>query len=97
MKVRNMVSTNGNTIANQFIIEDGNKLIFQSYHSTICVIDKQCDTVTLGYDWDYSRTTMKYLNQFLNTYVCNLDCPCNKKIIEKAIKDGKIIYDENLV
>lgn len=98
MKVRNVVNTNGNSIPNQFIIEDGNRLVFQSYTSTIAILEGDGDDqiITFGRDWDYSRTTMKYLNQFLNEFASNLDYPCNKKVIEKAIKDGKIIYDERL-
>jgi len=78
MKVKNMVSSKGNPVANQFIIEnavidiyDGVKEIatrghmFRSYSSNIAFkcsrgyfIDKN--------KWDYSTTTGKYRNQFLN-------------------------------
>ena len=36
-KVENMRSSNGNEVANQFIITDGSKRVFQSYGSVICV------------------------------------------------------------
>lgn len=40
VKVENMVSnSSGREIVNQFIIRDGNKIIFQSYNSIIAVID----------------------------------------------------------
>ena len=39
MRVRNMTSANGNKVANQFIINDGNKFTFQSYDSEIITID----------------------------------------------------------
>lgn len=35
-KVNNMTSTNGNRIANQFIIETPEGISFQSYNSIIC-------------------------------------------------------------
>jgi len=69
MKVQNMTSSRGTTIANQFIITDGDKRIFQSYDSIIAVIDYKDGqkVITLDeYYWDYSRTTGKYRNQFLS-------------------------------
>ena len=78
MKVENMTGANGNKIANQFIITDegrgalGNfkkRQTFQSYDSVIAVkIFWENETeITLDKDtWDYSTTTGKYRNQFLN-------------------------------
>ena len=64
IKVRNMRSGNYNAIANQFEIECGDKLIFQSYDSVIAV--KEHGKVTLDkFYWDYSTTTGKYRNKFL--------------------------------
>jgi len=64
MNVQNMQSSNGNNIANQFIITDGNKTIFQSYQSVIAI--KENGKVTLDENkWDYSVTTGKYRNEFL--------------------------------
>ena len=65
MKVRNMRSANGNKVANQFIITDGNKFTFQSYDSEIITINYDNHTITVGVDWDYSVTTGKYRNMFL--------------------------------
>lgn len=65
MKVRNMLSSNYREVPNQFIIEDGHKEIFQSYQSVIAI--KEGGTVTLDEKyWDYSSTTGKYRNIFLN-------------------------------
>ena len=67
MKVYNMVSSKGNKIANQFIINDEyNNQLFQSYNSIVAKrytngmveLDKNC--------WNYSKTTSKYRNMFLN-------------------------------
>lgn len=64
MKVQNMASSRGNKIANQFIITDGNKEVFQSYSSVI--VKRMEGKVYLDeYYWDYSKTTGKYRNQFL--------------------------------
>ena len=67
MKVENMLSHNGNTIPNQFIIHlPENVTVFQSYKTVIAhnrngviVLDKNA--------LEYSATTLKYLKQFLNT------------------------------
>lgn len=66
MKVRNMVSArSGREVANQFIITDGAITVFQSYDSTIVKIDRKKGRITVYADWDYSRTTGKYRNQFM--------------------------------
>jgi hypothetical protein len=76
MKVQNMMSRNGNKVANQFIINtyftDGDicsTKVFQSYDSAIVQIDNYNNgtyQVTLDRNyWDYSVTTGKYRNQFL--------------------------------
>lgn len=66
MKVSNMYSHNGNQVPNQFIIDNGNKTIFQSYKTIVAV--KENGKITLDSKaLDYSATTTKYLKQFLNT------------------------------
>jgi hypothetical protein len=65
LSVVNMISAKGNPVPNQFIIHADDGCYFQSYQSIIA--HKAHDgTVTLGADWDYSRTTGKYRNDFLN-------------------------------
>ncbi len=72
---------NFNGYANQFIITDEFGTYFQSYKSMIAF--KRIDgKVFLGNDWDYSTTTGKYRNMFLND---------DKKGIIKGIKDGYYI------
>ena len=67
MKVRNMTSPKtGREVANQFIIENGNITLFQSYTSPIIEIDRDNLTITVYSDWNYSRTTGKYRNKFLD-------------------------------
>lgn len=71
VKVCNMTSSNGNKVANQFIIEtsDGGEY-FQSYDTFIAYRSRngkvQLDEKAWEEKaWDYSATTSKYRNQFL--------------------------------
>ncbi len=67
MKVTNFTSNNGNSIANQFIIRTSEKTVFQSYDSVIIEKDLNTGKITLDeYYWDYSKTTGKYRNMFLD-------------------------------
>jgi len=76
MKVTNMKASSGNAVPDQFIIEDQNIAVFQSYDSVIVRKDYNVEqpedgtlrgpTVYLDRDiWNYSQTTAKYRNQFL--------------------------------
>lgn len=89
MKVQNMTSSNGNKIANQFIITDveNNVQVFQSYETVVC--RRQFCEVEQKYviyldekAWDYSKTTGKYRNMFLGE---------TKKETEAKIKSGEYI------
>jgi len=70
MKVENITSNNGNKIANQFVItDDKQNEYFQSYNSMIVKKDYESDQVKIYLDqkfWNYSNTTGKYRNIFLN-------------------------------
>lgn len=73
----------GNPVANQIIIETPKEFIFQSYGTIIAKKQRGfLGGVTLDkFHWDYSRTTLKYLKEFLpNNY--------NKKEIEQQINNG---------
>ena len=66
VKVYNMISNSGNPITNQFEIFTDKGKYFQSYRSIIVFVDNK-DQVFLDEDkWNYSRTTSKYRNIFLN-------------------------------
>jgi len=66
VKVKNMISDKGNTIANQFIITTSKGIFFQSYDSIIAFIPFGNKPVQLDKKyWDYSKTTGKYRNLFL--------------------------------
>ena len=79
VKVRNMRSDSSyNAVSNQFIIEVGDKLVFQSYDSIIAVKEHGKVTLDKVY-WDYSSTTGKYRNQFLGEGIAET---------RKKIKEG---------
>lgn len=83
MQVKNMISNNGNAIPNQFVISgDDGYLYFQSYNSMIAKINKAFGKIFLdSHYWDYSRTTSKYRNMFLNM---------TTKEIKQGIKNKEI-------
>ena len=87
MKIENMTSTNGNKVANQFIItDDRDNVYFQSYNSII--VKQDFDVIGEGEVktyldkkyWNYSNTTGKYRNIFLNETI---------KDTRKKIKSGE--------
>ena len=86
VKVSNMTSPrSGREVANQFIIKIGDNLtVFQSYESVIChELRGNTGHIFLDEDkWEYSKTTSKYLYQFLGM---------NKSEILEGVKSGKII------
>lgn len=82
-----MTSSRGSLAPNQFIITGryrGDKYeLFQSYDSPIALLlfeqGSYKPKIFLFKDWDYSNTTGKYRNQFLNE---------TKAETKKKIKDG---------
>jgi hypothetical protein len=81
METENMTSTNGNKVANQFIITDDNgNTFFQSYRSVIVKKNSNYDIELDQKYWNYSNTTGKYRNIFLNETI---------KDTRKKIKSGE--------
>ncbi len=79
MKAYNLTSNNGNKIANQIkIIDNNGTKYFQSYN-TIIIKKTRNNTYLDSYYYNFSRTTSKYRNIFLNE---------NTKQIEDKIKAG---------
>jgi len=89
MKVENITSNNGNKIANQFVItDDKQNEYFQSYNSMIVKKDYENDQVKIYLDqkyWNYSNTTGKYRNIFLNETITET---------KKKIKSGEYILTD---
>ena len=67
MEVENMKTPNGNTAPNQFLIHGYDSVTFQSYKSKIADYNRRQDELIVYEDWDYSKTTLKYFKQFINT------------------------------
>jgi hypothetical protein len=74
-------------VKNQFLIYTEDGVYFQSYNSIIAFKPYGNKKIRIGKDWDYSVTTGKYRNLFLNE---------TKKDTEQNLKDGTYIYDPNL-
>jgi len=94
LKVKNMTSTKGNKIANQFIISDSMIDIFQSYDSIIVKIDRLNHIISIYDDYNYSQTTGKYRNLFFNSmgfYELN-----TLQKLNNAIKNGCITINNTL-
>lgn len=79
-----MTSNKGNDVANQFIIKTDDETIFQSYDSIIAKVDYENNITLDSKYWNYSRTTSKYRNMFLNMSTDD---------IQKGIKSGVIKLD----
>jgi len=71
--------------ANHGIVHDGNKSTLFSYDSCVAQVDG--GKVLLGPNWDYSRTTMKYVGQFLGTNAAE-----TRKLIETGEYKTGVIH-----
>lgn len=86
---------------NQFIIRTNEKIIFQSYDSTIAEIDLNTRKIKLFTDWDYSNTTRKHLYLFISEnfyFIYNIDrgafyeAKSKRQFLQQAIDNKKIKY-----
>jgi len=87
MKISQIKGRTGKPVANQFIIrcDDSGWTYFQSYQTMIAKVG-DCGAIYLDKNyWDYSTTTGKYRNQFLNM---------NKDQTQKAINSGEIVLKD---
>ena len=74
---------------NQFIVNTEKEVTFQSYDSTIATINKKTGVLTLGEDWDYSKTTLKHLYLFLQDYKNNIEDYIYSRIFHKGFGTSK--------
>lgn len=88
MNIRQLINTNGNPAANQFVISNSGGVYFQSYNSVVAKIANH-GNIALSTDWEYSNTTRKHLYTFLRQQ--GFDIYDNAKAIRSAIKDGRIV------
>ena len=84
MKVSSLTSPRSNrAVADKFLLEAPTGKYFRSYESVIAFVPDSGDSVQLDRKyWDYSRTTTKYLCQFLGE---------TKKEIVAKINSGEYI------
>ena len=88
-KVERLINSNGNPVANHFSVVDTDGVKYlQSYQSTVVKLDTD-GAVTLGADWDYSATTLKYVKYWLGI-------SDTVKQMRKRIADGQYTLDTNL-
>ena len=85
VKVYNMTSPNGNKVANQFEIHTDKGKYFQSYKTIIALVDNKGQVFLDKYKWNYSRTTSKYRNIFLND---------DTKSVKEKITSGEYKFKE---
>lgn len=71
VKVRNMESAKGNNIANQFLIFINRVVYFQSYNTIVAKADFDGKLTLDNNAENYSRTTSKYLFQFIKEFIYN--------------------------
>jgi hypothetical protein len=89
MHVEQMINSRGNGAMNQFVITDKehNTTTFQSYNSMIVTVDDSNKTITIGEDYNYSRTTGKHRNIFFKDYTQFSELATLAEL-NKAIKKG---------
>lgn len=77
-----------NIANNQFEVYTDEGVYFQSYDSVVAFKPNSSkEKIRVGVDWDYSRTTMKYVGQFLGQNTANT---------RRDIKDEVILVDYDL-
>ena len=100
LTVSNMRGASGRKVANQFIIEnDCGTVTFQSYDSTIVTIVKphngELGIISIGEDWDSSRTTAKYRCAFMREQ--GFSELASKRGIERTLEGGYVVSDSGEV
>ena len=109
MKKENIMKVRQLENKNQFVMGNDKITIFQSYDSIIAIVDKDNKTLTLGCDWDYSRTTLKHLYIFIEEEVLfymttelkeeirqALNSANKRQAIQKLIDNKKINYESEV-
>lgn len=81
---------------NQFVITGASKIVFQSYNSTCAIINEDGDLI-LGYDWDYSKTTMKHLYLFLDEYWYDINTDTRETLSDLKYSSNKRQFIQKLI
>ena len=77
---------------NCYLVETENYTYGISYRSVVVKYDRMTEKITLGRDWNYSKTTLKHMGILLKQFSYNL----NKKGIEEKLNSGEFAYYETL-
>ena len=99
LNVVNFTGRTGRPVPNQLIITDGETKAFKSYNSII--VEQRGagggfdDVIIFGKDYNYSTTTSKYLNRFLE--MLGYKEVANSKDREKAIEKGMFYSGDKTV
>ena len=87
LRVIPMDGRSNKPVLNQYIIQNGVDMVFQSYNSTVAEYDGYSGKLTINNEIaNYSITTKKYLNQFLDRFS---QLNGHREEIKKAIKSYK--------
>ena len=87
LRVIPMDGRSNKPVPNQYIIQNGADMVFQSYNSTVAEYDSYSGKLTINNEIaEYSRTTKKYLNRFLDRFI---QLNNYREEIKKAIKSYK--------
>lgn len=79
-----MSVTTSTMAPNQTIVHEADKRSFFSYDTLIATDDYEAGTTTLTNDWNYSKTTTKYLARYLG-----IDGAGATAEIRRRIADGR--------
>lgn len=84
---------------NQTILENDKTIKFFSYNTLIATINKnkQNDNLQFTSKWDYSKTTTKYLYQFLEMYKNQIACNIYSKVVSALNDTNKKASFKNLI
>ena len=84
---------------NQTILENDNTIKFFSYNTLIAIINKNKQNNNLQFTskWNYSKTTTKYLYQFLNEYKCQISNNIYAKVVNALDSTNKKVSFKNLI
>lgn len=85
-KVSTLRNKRGNTVANHFVIHTNSAEFLQGYQTIVARKDES--GIALSEQWDCSRTTAKYVVQFLGAK--------NVSEVRAWIKSGKVWIDPSL-
>ncbi len=95
MIISNIKNKNGNKVVNQFQIDFKDFSAFQSYETLILIRNNNTNEVILdsGY-WNYSNTTSKYRNIFLNETSKETEKKIKQGIYKLSSNLGEIVYNK---